>query len=108
MCHRERGISTAPRWPAPSGAVGGGADAAHLRTKRGRRLYVRHKAIVESVFGQIKQGRGFLEFLLRGEWALICPTHNMLNLWRALRQCYRRPGEGLRVRSRSQMGTRNA
>ena len=63
-----------------------------LQTNRGRRLYARRKAIVEPVFGQIKQGRGFRQFLLRGlrqvrgEWALICTTHNILKLWRALRQ----------------------
>ncbi|HEX4049144.1 MAG TPA: transposase, partial [Elusimicrobiota bacterium] len=38
--------------------------------------------------GQIKQARGFRQFLLRGitkvkgEWALICTTHNLLKLWR--------------------------
>jgi hypothetical protein len=37
---------------------------------------------VEPVFGQINQGRGFLQFLLRhlekvnGEWSLICTGHN--------------------------------
>ena len=40
------------------------------------------KQIVEPVFGQIKQARGFRQFLLRGleavqaEWALICTAHN--------------------------------
>jgi hypothetical protein len=37
-----------------------------FRTKRGRHLYARRKAIVELVFGQIEQGRGFRQFLLRG------------------------------------------
>jgi hypothetical protein len=38
------------------------------------------------VFGQIKQARGFRQFLLRGfekvraEWALICTAHNLLKL----------------------------
>jgi hypothetical protein len=38
------------------------------------------------VFGQIKQGRGFRQFLMRGiekvraEWAIICTTYNMLKL----------------------------
>lgn len=74
-----------------------------LRTKRGRRLYAKRKAIVEPVFGQIKQGRGFRQFLLRGlrkvrgEWALICTTHNMLKLWTVLRRRRRRLGEGLRA-----------
>lgn len=61
-----------------------------LRTKKGRAVYARRKAIVEPVFGQIKAARGFLRFLLRGigkvrdEWALICATHNLLKLHRAL------------------------
>lgn len=60
-----------------------------LRTKKGRSVYSRRKAIVEPVFGQIKAARGFLRFLLRGlekvrgEWALICATHNLLKLHRA-------------------------
>ncbi len=43
---------------------------------------------VEPVFGQIKQWRGFRQFLLRGlektraEWRLICLTHNLLKLHR--------------------------
>ena len=74
-----------------------------LRTHRGRRLYAPRKAIVEPVFGQIKQGRGYRQFLLRGlrqvrgEWALICTTHNMLKLWSALRHRRRCPGEALRA-----------
>lgn len=74
-----------------------------LRTHRGRRLYARRKAIVEPVFGQIKQGRGYRQFLLRGlrqvrgEWSLICTTHNMLKLWSALRHRRRCPGEALRA-----------
>lgn len=44
---------------------------------------------MEPVFGQIKQARGFREFLLRGiekekaEWALICTAHNLTKLARA-------------------------
>lgn len=73
-----------------------------LRTTRGRRLYARRKTIVEPVFGQIKQGRGYRQFLLRGmrqvrgEWALICTTHYVMKLWTALRRHRRRPGEALR------------
>lgn len=57
-----------------------------LRTQRGRRIYARRKAIVEPVFGQIK-GRGFRQFLLRGErkvkgeWSLMCISHNLLKLY---------------------------
>ncbi len=37
-----------------------------LQTKRGRERYALRMATVEPVFGQIKQGRGFQQFLLRG------------------------------------------
>jgi len=49
--------------------------------------YRLRKQVVEPVFGQIKQARGFRQFLLRGvekvraEWALICTTHNLLKLF---------------------------
>ena len=59
-----------------------------LQTKRGRQRYALHMATVGPVFGQIKQGRGFRQFLLRGlekvngEWSLICTGHNLLKLSR--------------------------
>src|SRR5207247_9174227 len=62
--------------------------AAKVRTPEGRALYARRKVIVEPVFGQIKEARGFRRFLLRGlakirgEWCLVCLTHNLLKLWR--------------------------
>jgi len=62
--------------------------AAKVRTPAGRALYARRKVIVEPVFGQIKDARGFRRFLLRGlanirgEWRLVCLTHNLLKLWR--------------------------
>jgi transposase len=62
--------------------------AAKVRTPAGRALYARRKVIVEPVFGQIKEGRGFRRFLLRGlqkirgEWRLVCLTHNLLKMWR--------------------------
>ena len=37
-----------------------------LRTKRGRQRYALWMETAEPVFGQIKQGRGFQQFLLRG------------------------------------------
>jgi transposase len=55
-----------------------------LETKVGAAVYATRKFIVEPVYGQIKQARGFRQFLLRGiekvrgEWALICMTHNIL------------------------------
>ena len=54
-----------------------------LKTKVGKAVYAARKAIVEPVFGQIKQARGFRQFLLRGiekvrgEWSLVCLTHNI-------------------------------
>ena len=59
-----------------------------LRTKRGRERYALRMETAEPVFGQIKQGRGFRQFLLRGlekvnrEWLLICAGHNLLKLFR--------------------------
>ena len=53
-----------------------------------RSRYRLRKQIVEPVFGQIKQARGFRQFLLRGiekvkdEWALICTAHNLAKLAR--------------------------
>jgi len=65
--------------------------ARKLRTKKGRGTYSRRKCIVEPVFGQIKQARGFVQFSLRGltqmrgEWSLVCLTHNLLKLFAAQR-----------------------
>jgi transposase len=62
--------------------------AAQVRTPAGRAVYARRQVIVEPVFGQIKEGRGFRRFLLRGldhirgEWRLVCVTHNLLKIWR--------------------------
>jgi transposase len=59
-----------------------------LHTKVGAAVYAARKGIVEPVFGQIKQARGFRQFLLRGfekvraEWSLVCTTHNILKLYR--------------------------
>ncbi len=45
--------------------------------------------MVEPIFGQIKHVRGFRQFLLRGlekmrgEWSLICMTHNLLKLFQS-------------------------
>ena len=60
-----------------------------LKTASGRTIYKMRKAIVEPVFGQIKQVRGFRRFSFRGrekvsdEWLLMCLTHNLLKLFRA-------------------------
>jgi transposase len=62
--------------------------AAKVRTTAGKALYARRQVIVEPVCGQIKEARGFRRFLLRGlesirgEWRLVCLTHNLLKVWR--------------------------
>jgi transposase len=63
-------------------------DAMRVRLKQGgfRSRYRLRKQIVEPVFGQIKQARGFRQCLLRGldkaagEWSLLCTAHNLLKL----------------------------
>ena len=80
-----------PRGPLPKGATRVDRMRRKLKTKVGKAVYAARKAIVEPVFGQIKQGRGFRQFLLRGidkvrgEWSLVCLTHNILKLYRL---CY--------------------
>ncbi len=61
---------------------------AKLEKDENKKLYRRRKAIIEPVFGQIKE-RQFRKFTFRGihdaefEWNLVCMTHNMLKLYRA-------------------------
>lgn len=63
--------------------------ARKLRTKKGRTIYAQRKWITEPVFGQIKRGLGFTQFLLNGlekmrsEWRIICMAHNLRKLWAA-------------------------
>jgi transposase len=77
-----------PRGPLPAGATQVDHMSRKLLTKAGAAVYARRKTLVEPVFGQIKQARGFRQFLLRGvekvrrEWALVCTTHNILKLYR--------------------------
>jgi transposase len=78
------------RGPLPKGATAVERMKRKLQTQVGRKIYAMRKAIVEPVFGQIKQARGFRQFLLRGlekvqmEWALVCLTHNILKLHRII------------------------
>jgi len=84
-------LEPCPRGPLPKGATQLERMQRKLATKVGAAVYATRKVIVEPVFGQIKQVRGFRQFLLRGlqkvqgEWALICLTHNILKLHRI---CY--------------------
>ena len=86
--------------PAPRGRI-----PSHLSARgtgcggpsEGRQRYALRMQTVEPVFGQIKQGRGFRQLLLRSlekvnrEWLLICTGHNLLKLFRSGRNS---PGKG--------------
>jgi transposase len=88
--HGERGGSC-KRGPLPQGATRVDKMTRKLQKKAGAAVYAARKSIVEPVFGQIKQARGFRQFILRGinkvrgEWALVCATHNILKMYRL---CY--------------------
>lgn len=75
--------------PPPPGAAVAEQMRHKLRTPEGRAVYRMRKAVVEPVFGQIKERRGFRRFLLRGlarveaEWQIICATHNLLKLFQS-------------------------
>jgi transposase len=77
-----------PRGPLPTTATRVDRMSRKLHRKVGAAVYAARKAMVEPVFGQIKQARGFRQFLLRGlekvqaEWSLVCTTHNILKLYR--------------------------
>jgi transposase len=76
-----------PRGPLPKGATRVDRMRRKLQTQKGAVIYAMRKTVVEPVFGQIKEARGFRRFLLRGlkkvqgEWALVCLTHNILKLY---------------------------
>src|SRR6266853_1904828 len=57
----------AKRGPLPNGATKVDRMKQKLRTKVGKAIYAARKCVVEPVFGQIKQARGFRQFLLRGK-----------------------------------------
>jgi transposase/IS5 family transposase len=90
----KRDRHSAPRPVAPRGRIPSGLSprqrmARKLMTKRGRAHYARRKTIVEPVFGQTKEARGFRRFSLRGrtkvtaEWHLVCAVHNLGKLFRS-------------------------
>jgi len=91
-------IATGRQRHSDAAATGGrrappGTRVAAMRTRlarAGRRSRYRlRKQLPEAVFGQIKQARGFRQFLMRGlhkvqgEWSLICTVHNLLKLAKA-------------------------
>lgn len=77
-----------PRGPLPKNATIVDRMTRKLHAKTGAAVYAARKGLVEPVIGQIKQARGFRQFLLRGfekvqgEWSLVCTTHNILKLYR--------------------------
>ena len=58
-----------------------------LRSPAGRAVYARRKAIIEPVFGVLKEQRGMRRFRLRGlakvgvEMALAATAYNLTRLW---------------------------
>jgi transposase len=85
--HHGREAPAAPRGRIPARLSARERMSRKLRTKEGRRHYARRKAIVEPVFGQIKEARGFRRFSLRGleavraEWMLVAAVHNLGKLF---------------------------
>jgi transposase len=77
-----------PHGPLPGTPTRTDRMTRKLHRKAGAAVYAARKAIVEPVIGQIKQARGFRQFLLRGlekvqgEWSLVCTTHNILKMYR--------------------------
>ena len=77
----------APKGRIPRGMTLRDRMARKLKTKRGHERYALRKQIVEPVFGQMKEARGFRRFLLRGvekargAWSLACTVHNPLKLF---------------------------
>jgi myosin heavy subunit len=84
--HNEK-IPLAPKGRIPKDLTAKQRMARKLRTKKGRETYAKRKGMIEPIFGQIKHVREFRQFLLRGlakmrgEWNLICMTHNLLKLF---------------------------
>jgi hypothetical protein len=86
--HRDVAVETGSG-PPPAGTSPKEAMREKLRSEAGRAVYKMRKAIVEPVFGQIKEQRGFRRFSLRGkenvsrDWKLVCAASNLLKLFRA-------------------------
>jgi len=92
-------ISVPPSTTGPESAGGESGERAaksviekmrdKLRSAAGHAVYKMRKAVVEPVFGQIKERRRLRGFSFRGrekvvaEWQIMCLTHNLLKLFRA-------------------------
>jgi IS5 family transposase len=81
-------LAPAPRGPIPKDATPKQRMARKTKTKKGRAIYSRRKAIVEPVFGQMDTVQGARRLLLRGnaaaraQWRFQCAVHNLLKLHR--------------------------
>ncbi len=88
MPHTRRMLA-APRGRIPADLSTADRMRRNLRTKQRRQRYGLRKELCEPMFGQIKQGRDFRQYLTRGkekvgdEWRLICTGHNVLKLFGA-------------------------
>jgi transposase len=86
--HGQKSATGGKKWSGPRTC----AMRTKLRRAGHRSRYRFRKQIVEPVFGQVKEGRGFRQFLLRGcekvrgEWSLIATAHNLLKLAAVNRQ----------------------
>ncbi len=84
--HHAHTQPAAPRGRIPKGLSIVDRMRRKLKTKQGRKRYGLRKELPEPVFGQIKQARGFRQFLLRGKEKVrcagrfICTGHNLLKL----------------------------
>lgn len=78
-------IPETPRGRIPATATLSERMARRLKTKKGREVYARRKAIVEPVFGRIHTRQG-KHLLLGGmgkaahEWEFLAACHNLLKL----------------------------
>lgn len=87
--HTEWRAAKAPRGRIPKNLTLREKMRRKLKTKRGRSRYKLRQTTVEPVFGQIKQGRGLRQFLLRGlekvrsSWRFDCAVHNLIKLFLA-------------------------
>ncbi|WP_241978882.1 IS1182 family transposase [Cryobacterium sp. Hh7] len=78
-------VPDVPRGRIPANATLRERMARKLKTKKGRAVYARRKAIVEPVFGQIHTRQGKFVLLRRleqaaHEWDLIAACHNLMKL----------------------------
>jgi len=75
-----------------------------LKSADGKEIYSWRKKVVEPVYGNLSENLGFRGFLLRelkkvgGEFSLMCSVHNILKIWRWLKDQKKRLFEALYCR----------